>query len=75
MCLIAKGNSKVYDGESDDEECDIPPHVTETLKKIINKLLGAVTGLNQKTEFKNKVLDSNYREINPNFLFECNSKF
>jgi hypothetical protein len=32
-------------------------------------------GLNQKTEFKNKVSDSNYREINLNFLFEWNSKF
>jgi hypothetical protein len=47
----------------------------ETLKKIINKRLGAVMGLNQKTEFKNKVSNSNYREINLNFLFEWNSKF
>jgi hypothetical protein len=31
--------------------------------------------LNQKAEFKNKVSDSNYREINLNFLFEWNSKF
>jgi hypothetical protein len=54
---------------------DVTPHVTETLKKVINKWLGAVTSLNQKTEFKNKVSDSNYREINPNFLFKWNSKF
>jgi hypothetical protein len=53
----------------------VTPRITETLKKVINKWLGAVTSLNQKTEFKNKVLDSNYREINPNFLFEWNSKF
>jgi hypothetical protein len=31
--------------------------------------------LNQKAEFKNKVSDSNYREINPNVLFEWISKF
>jgi hypothetical protein len=31
--------------------------------------------LNEKAEFKNKVSDSNYREINPNFFFEGNSKF
>jgi hypothetical protein len=53
----------------------VTPRVTKTLKKVINKWLGAVTSLNQKTEFKNKVSDSNYCEINPNFLFEWNSKF
>jgi hypothetical protein len=31
--------------------------------------------LNQKLDFKNKVPDLNYREINPNFLFKWNSKF
>jgi hypothetical protein len=31
--------------------------------------------LNQKVDFKKKVPDSNYREINLNFLFEWNSKF
>jgi hypothetical protein len=53
----------------------VTPHVTKTLKKVINKWLGAVTKLNQKTNFKNKVSDSNYREINPNFFLEWNSKF
>jgi hypothetical protein len=32
------------------------------------------TSLNQKAEFKNRVSDSNYHEINPNFFFEWNSK-
>jgi hypothetical protein len=53
----------------------VTPRVIETLIKVINKWLGAVTSLNQKTKFKNKVSDSNYREIDPNFLFEWNSKF
>jgi hypothetical protein len=53
----------------------VTPRVTKTLKKVINKWLGAVTRLNQKTHFKNKVSDSNYREINPNFFFKWNSKF
>jgi hypothetical protein len=43
--------------------------------KVFNKKLGAVTSLNQKAEFKNKGLDSNYREINLDFLFQWNSKF
>ncbi len=47
----------------------------KTLKKVINKWLGAVMRLKQKTNFKNKVSDSNYREINPNFFFKWNSKF
>jgi hypothetical protein len=42
----------------------------KTLKKVINKELRAVTRLNQKANFKNNVSDSNYHEINPNFLFE-----
>jgi hypothetical protein len=53
----------------------VTPRVTKTLKKVINKWLGAVTRLNQKANFKNKVSDSNYREINLNFFFEWNSKF
>jgi hypothetical protein len=31
--------------------------------------------LNQKAGFKNKVSNSNYHEINPNFFFEWNLKF
>jgi hypothetical protein len=55
--------------------CIVTPRVTKTLNKVINKWLGAVTRLNQKANFKNKVSDSNYREINPNFFFKWNSKF
>jgi hypothetical protein len=33
----------------------VTPRVMETLMKVINKRLGAVTSLNQKKEFKNKV--------------------
>jgi hypothetical protein len=47
----------------------------KTLKKVINKGLGAVTRLNQQAHFKNKVSDSNYREINLNLFFKWNSKF
>jgi hypothetical protein len=54
---------------------DVTPRITKTLKKVINKWLGVVTRLNQKVNFKNKVSDSNYREISPNFIFEWNSKF
>jgi hypothetical protein len=46
----------------------VTPRVTKTLKKVINKGLGVVTRLNQKAHFKNKVSDSNYREINPNLF-------
>jgi hypothetical protein len=59
--------------ESEGSVCNTPCY--ETRKKVINKWLGAITSLEQKTEFKNKVSDSNYREINLNFLFEWNSKF
>jgi hypothetical protein len=51
------------------------PRVTKTLKKVINKWLGTVMRLNQKANFKNKVSDSNYHKINPNFFFKWNSKF
>jgi hypothetical protein len=54
---------------------NVTTHVTETLIRVINNSLGAVMSLNQKVDFQNEVQDSNYREINPNSLFEWNSNF
>jgi hypothetical protein len=42
----------------------VTPRVTRTLIRVINKWLGAVTRLNQKANFKNKV--------SPIFIFPCN---